>query len=292
MPLAPSSRGRPSPVARAEDRALPSLHQERRPLSAPGAFARSSAPLPPAAFATVLGGARHSVRLSSNHPCGGGRRSFGVRSTRLLIQPRQSPISVLWISPKNQNWGKDLSSSILQSSFQSASTIRGSLEPILRCPIRLSAAEPSAAFVRSRFAVRCPAGSPSGSLARSRRQPLSIPTRRLFDEHPSSRAGDDQRTEVSSNRPPSFSGRRSGPFEFVPAAAGVCCLPARRDRFFKAISPSGPSNARSAAKPRERLQSKVLSVQVCLLLGALLSPGCYQPVDGWIAAFADDPTRQ
>jgi hypothetical protein len=40
MPLAPSSRGRPSPDIRAEDRALPSLRQERRPLSAPGAFAR------------------------------------------------------------------------------------------------------------------------------------------------------------------------------------------------------------------------------------------------------------
>jgi len=40
MPLAPSSRGRPSPDVRAYDRALPSLRQERRPLSAQGAFAR------------------------------------------------------------------------------------------------------------------------------------------------------------------------------------------------------------------------------------------------------------
>lgn len=40
MPLAPSSRDRPSPDVRVENRALPSLRQERRPLSAPGAFAR------------------------------------------------------------------------------------------------------------------------------------------------------------------------------------------------------------------------------------------------------------
>lgn len=92
MPLAPSSRERPSPDVRIEDRALPSLRQERRPLSAPGAFARSRVrrfPRPLSRPCSVVPATPDRTALA------GRRRSFVVHSTKLLFQLRQSPDSAL-----------------------------------------------------------------------------------------------------------------------------------------------------------------------------------------------------
>jgi len=92
MPLAPSSRGRPSPDVRAYDRALPSLRQERRPLSAPSAFARNEC-------AASYGRFRDRNRLRPppriRSAFARRRRSFCVHSTKVLVHLRQSPDSAL-----------------------------------------------------------------------------------------------------------------------------------------------------------------------------------------------------
>lgn len=80
----------------------------------------------------------------------------------------------------------------------------------------------------------------------------------LLDKHPASRASDDERIEVSLHRPP-FSDAAPRTLEFVPRGGGRLNLPAGRNRFFKAIPPLEPSIVRSAAKPHERLRSRVLT---------------------------------
>jgi hypothetical protein len=71
---------------------LPSLRQERRPLSAPGAFARIEC-------ASLLGRFRDRARLRPPLRIGsalaGRRRSFCVHSTKVLVHLRQSPDSAL-----------------------------------------------------------------------------------------------------------------------------------------------------------------------------------------------------
>lgn len=92
MPLAPSSREHPSPDVRVENRALPSLRQERRPLSAPGTFARSRVRRFPRPLSRPCSAAPATPDRTA---FARRRRSFVVHSTKLLIHLRQSPDSAL-----------------------------------------------------------------------------------------------------------------------------------------------------------------------------------------------------
>lgn len=78
------------------------------------------------------------------------------------------------------------------------------------------------------------------------------------DKHPVSRARDDERIEVPSILRPRYVAAR-GAFEFVPSRRRAFLRAHPAQPLFRAASPPGPSITRSAAKPCERLQSRVLS---------------------------------
>jgi hypothetical protein len=105
--------------------------------------------------------------------------------------------------------------------------------------------------------LRCPAGSPFQPLARSRRQPCIFPTRppantlcRVLVRMKGMRSPCILRPRCAAAR---------GALEFVPSRRRAFLRAHPAKPLFKAASPPGPSIARSAAKPRERLQSRVLS---------------------------------
>lgn len=117
-------------ISSAEDRVRPPLRQKLRPTSALGAFARSSAPLPEIASATPFRAARHSVCVVPM-PSRGHGRSFLVRWSEGVNPPSPLPRFVPLNFFKAANWGEDLSTSFLQSSFQSASTTVNRRSPSL-----------------------------------------------------------------------------------------------------------------------------------------------------------------
>lgn len=219
MPLAPSSRARPSPDARAEDRALPSLRQERRPLSAPGAFAESSTPLPPAAFATDLRSARHSVRkrppLQRRPP--ELLRPFDEVVSPTSPEPRLRPLNFF----KEPELGRGLLVQLAAIEF----SIREHDPRFVRIPSRDGRSafrRPSRRRRRQEpFARSALPGKIAIAAARATSTTIPRYPDAPSDEHPASRIGCKERIEVSSLCPPFSVGRPSSPIEFVLGAAGV-----------------------------------------------------------------------
>jgi len=105
MPLASSSRSRPSPDVHAEDRAPPSTSSKERVATIPDASARASAPLPSAAFATVFFDARHFVVASLARVTREASSSAGEG----VHPPSPEPRITLSTFIDGANWGEDFS---------------------------------------------------------------------------------------------------------------------------------------------------------------------------------------
>lgn len=191
MPLASSSRGRPSPDVRAEDRAPPTPRQ-RAGRYDPGCLRSFECAV---SFGRFRDRALRRPPLRRRLPREGGARSFVIRRRLRSSAFAGAPIrSSTFID--DTNWGEDLSSSFLQSSFQSMSDDRVRSRPACRLFLRqlTSSYEETAADSFSERAV--------DRLVRGREARAARPIRHLaaratkttnlrypdqpIDEHPSS----------------------------------------------------------------------------------------------------------